>query len=135
MKKLAYCGDDCSCCPRYIGTINDDVEVLKKAAEIWYKMGFRDRILSPDAIKCSGCLSVRECTYGIKECCKKKKIDNCGYCTEMPCDKLKEMFKRAKKYKKISKALLAKEEYEMLNTAFWMKEKYLKRIRNERNKR
>jgi len=133
MIKLACCGNDCNYCPRYIGTINNDVDALKKAAEIWYKIGLRDKILSPDEMKCSGCSSVKWCKYGIKECCKKKKIDNCGYCAEMPCGKLKEMFKRTKKYEKISKSLLSKEEYNILKAAFWVKEKNLNKIKNEKN--
>jgi hypothetical protein len=134
MMQMACCGDDCNYCPRYTGTINNDKKILKRAAEIWYKIGWRDRILSPDKMKCYGCLSIKNCVYGIKECCKNKKIDNCGYCTTMPCGKLEEMFERTKKYKKISKTLLTEEEYEMLKIAFWMKGERLKRIWDDRNK-
>ncbi len=135
MLQMACCGDDCNYCPRYTGTINDDKGALKKTAEIWYRMGWRNRILSPDEMKCYGCLSVKDCTYGIKECCGEKEIINCGYCTEMPCGKLRKMFNRNKKYKEISRALLAEEEYEIFNTAFWMKGDRLKRIWDDRNKR
>lgn len=134
MMQLACCGDDCNYCPRYTGTINNDEGMLNRAAEIWYKIGWRDRILSPDEMKCYGCLSVKNCVYGIKECCKKKKIDNCGYCAKMPCGKLKRMFDRNKKYKEISKTLLTEEEYEILKVAFWTKEERLKRIWDDRNK-
>ena len=133
MIKLACCGDDCNYCPRYTGTINNDKEALSRTAEIWYSMGWRDRVLSPDEMKCSGCLSLKECMYGIKECCEKKQIANCGYCAEMPCGKLKEMFKRTKKYKKISKSILSKEEYNILKAAFWVKEKKLNKIKNGKN--
>ena len=132
--QLACCGDDCNYCPRYIGTMNNDVDALKKAAEIWYKIGLRNKILSPDEMKCYGCLSVKNCAYGIKECCKKKEISNCGYCAAMPCEKLKGAIKRVKRFEKISKNLLSEEEYKIFKMAFWMKENHLKRIWNERNK-
>ncbi len=132
MIKLACCGDDCNYCPRYTGTINNDEEALRRAAEIWYEIGWRDRILPPDEMKCYGCLSVKNCAYGIKGCCRKKKIDNCGYCVEMPCERLKEAVRRVKKFEKISKDLMSEEEYEIFKMAFWLKEKRLKRIRDEK---
>jgi hypothetical protein len=52
-----------------------------------------------------------------------------GICTVMPCRKLKEVFKKTKRYEKTSKSLLAKEEYDMLNSAFFMKEKYLNKVK------
>jgi len=134
MMKMACCGDDCNYCPRYTGTINNDKDMLNRAAEIWYKIGWRGRILSPDEMKCYGCLSVKNCAYGIKECCEKKKIDNCGYCSEMPCGSLKEAIKRVKKFEKISKTLLPEEEYEIFEMAFWTKEERLRRIWDDRNK-
>jgi hypothetical protein len=132
--RLACCGDDCNYCPRYTGAANNDKEILKRAAEIWYKIGWRDRVLSPGEMRCYGCLSVKNCAYGIKECCVERKIDNCGYCAEMPCGRLKEMFRRNKKYREISKTLLPEKEYEIFKMAFWMKEKRLKRIGDDKNK-
>ena len=64
MIKLACCGDDCNYCPRYVGTINNNENELKKAAEIWYKVGWRDNILLPDEMECFGCSSVKWCRYG-----------------------------------------------------------------------
>ena len=135
MIKLACCGDDCNYCPRYTGTINNDEEALRRTAEIWYRIGWRDKILSPDEIKCYGCLSDKNCVYGIKECCERKKINNCGYCSEMPCERLEKAIKRVKKFEKISKTLLPEKEYKILEKAFWLKEKNLKRIWDERHKR
>ena len=134
MIKLACCGDDCNYCPRYIGTINNDEDMLNRAAEIWYKMGWRDKILSPDEMKCYGCLFIRNCVYGIKECCGRKKIDNCGYCSEMPCRKLTEALRKIKEFKDISKSTLSEEEFDMLKAAFYMKEEYLNKIKNNSKK-
>lgn len=131
MMKLAYCGDDCNYCPRYVGTINNNENELKKAAEIWYKVGWRDNILLPDEMKCFGCSSVKWCRYGMKECCEKKQIDNCGYCSEYPCEKLKEAFKTTKEFEEKSKTVLPKNEYDILKKAFYRKEEYLNRIKQE----
>jgi len=134
------CGDDCNKCPRYMGTLINNSRALGRVAEIWFRMGWRDRILPPDELRCNGCISVKSCAYGIKECCSEKKIDNCGYCDGMPCDRLKKMFAGAEGARKIIKALLEdeiikKEECEMLNKAFWIKEERLRRIWNDRKKR
>lgn len=51
MIKLACCGDDCNYCLRYIGTKNNNEKELKKAAEIWLKVGWRDKLLLPDEMK------------------------------------------------------------------------------------
>lgn len=136
MIKLACCGDNCNLCPRYIGTINNNIDALKEAAEIWYKIGWRDRVLSTEEMKCLGCSSVKGCKYSIKECCKDRQIDNCGYCIEIPCSKLKEIFEKNKRNEKISKSLLTKEEYDMLNAAFFMKKEYLNKVKqgNEKNR-
>ena len=103
MIKLACCGDDCNYCLRYIGTINNNTEKLIQAAGIWFKAGLRDRLLSPDEMKCNGCVSVPLCRYGIKDCCEKKEIDNCGYCNEYPCDKIEKAFTTTKEYDEKSK--------------------------------
>ena len=80
MEKLAYCCNDCNFCHRFIGTKNNNTNELKSAAEIWYKVGWRDKVLLPDEMRCFGCPSAKWCRYGIKECCGKNLIDNCGYC-------------------------------------------------------
>ncbi|MGB3480002.1 MAG: DUF3795 domain-containing protein [bacterium] len=121
MEKLAYCGNDCNFCPRYIGTENNNTDELESSAEIWYKVGWRDRILTPDEMKCSGCSSAKECRYRIKECCAEKNIDNCGYCEEYACKKLKNTFKKTKEYKEKSKPILSKEDYKLLEKAFFLK--------------
>jgi len=134
---IGCCGDDCNYCPRYIATVKNDTETLRRAAVIWYRMGWRDKVLSPEEMKCYGCISVKSCVFGIKECCRKKHIDNCGYCSTMPCDELKRMFDSIKEARKsvenlIKEGLVSKEENEALNKAFWSKEERLIRIAGNR---
>ena len=49
-----------------IGTINNNIDALKEAAEIWHKIGLRESVLSAEEMKCLGCSSVKGCKYRIK---------------------------------------------------------------------
>lgn len=44
-------------------------------------------------MNCGGCVNISKPFWGdkcdIKSCCEQKKIDNCGECTEFPCELLK----------------------------------------------
>lgn len=136
MIPVGCCGDDCNYCPRYTGTVNNNREALIKTAELWYRMGWRDRIVEPDELRCNGCISIKSCPYAIKECCSEKNIDNCGYCIDMPCGRLIKMFDDIKENRKKIEALIKEgavkeEEDKALNKAFWLKEQRLKRIYNK----
>ena len=52
MKKLlAACGNDCSVCPGYnVSTYEKTEDKLNHNAELWYRIGYRDRIVSNDEI-------------------------------------------------------------------------------------
>lgn len=136
MIPIGCCGDDCSYCPRYTGTVNNDREALTRVAELWFRMGWRDRILLPEEMICYGCISVKNCIFGIKECCSQKHIDNCGYCSDMPCNRLKGMLDGIKENRKkiealIKEGVVKEEENKALDKAFWLKEERLKRIYSE----
>ncbi len=74
MLKLAYCGDDCNICPRYIATQSNSIEKLKEIAVLWKKVGWRESILTPEKMVCNGCAAVKKCRYdNIRKCAKKKK--------------------------------------------------------------
>jgi len=105
--------------------INKDEFTLKKVAIIWNKAGWRDKIANPEEMKCYGCYSNKNCGYGIKECCLKKDIDNCGKCHLYPCHKIEDMFERTKIYADKCKELLSSEEYELINKAFFLKKENL----------
>lgn len=70
----------------------------------------------------------------MKECCENKKIENCGYCIEYPCNKIEKAFKKTKEYKEKSKKILSNEDYELFKKAFYMKGKNLNKIKLEREK-
>ena len=91
--KITLCGDNCKYCPRYL--INTEEEA-KQVAELWYRVGWRDHIVTPDEIRCGGCSSHKQCTYGLVTCIKEHKVEKCNQCSDFPCDKLHSMIQRSK---------------------------------------
>ena len=126
MKDIACCGDDCRYCLSYIGTKNNDIDLLKKMARILHQIGWRDKELPPEDIKCEGCHSIIKCEYGIKECCEEKGIHHCGMCREYPCSKNEYAFEKNKKDIEICKKVLSPEDLEMFKKAYFSKKENLK---------
>ena len=60
MEKITLCGDNCCKCPRYLAKTNGELE---KVAELWFRIGWRDRIVPIEEIRCTGCTSHKQCTY------------------------------------------------------------------------
>ena len=121
-EKITLCGDNCIYCPRYNAKSDDELE---KVAELWYRIGFRDKIVSNDEIKCDGCSSHKKCTYNLVECTHNHNVEKCNLCKEFPCGKIRDMLKRSEEYQHRCKKLCSEEEYEMLEKAFFEKEKNL----------
>ena len=99
-KMIAFCGLTCTECPAFVATQKDDDEERKKVAEMWSKE-FNEEI-KPEDINCDGCLTEeggRVYNYckvcKIRECGKKKAVENCAYCDDYACDKLNDFFKMA----------------------------------------
>ena len=122
MEKITLCGDNCSECPRYLA--NDD-EKLAEVAELWYRIGWRDNIVSNQDIICNGCSSHKECTYHLVECLKDNGIEKCNQCLKFPCNKIDDMLKRSLEYENRCKAVCSQEEYRILKKAFFNKEENL----------
>jgi hypothetical protein len=89
---VAFCGIVCTECPTYQATQKNDNKARAKIAKDWskrYKHDFRT-----EDINCDGCLAVGKRQVGycmaceIRKCGSDKKVVNCGYCVEYPCDKL-----------------------------------------------
>ena len=57
---ITLCGDNCTECPRY--NAHSDEE-LKAVAELWYKIGWRECVVSNEDIACSGCSSHKQCSH------------------------------------------------------------------------
>lgn len=78
-KIIASCGNDCAQCPRYVlPPYQKSAEELKRTAELWQKIGYRDRIVSNEEIACTGCKAENWCRYGVAKCCKNHGVKTCG---------------------------------------------------------
>jgi hypothetical protein len=91
---IAYCGLNCTICPAFIATRNDDDEARAKTAAMYAeKYGFN---LKAAEINCEGCHNeggrlISYCrTCEIRKCGRMKALDNCTSCPEQPCRKLKD---------------------------------------------
>lgn len=124
---IAACGNNCVMCPRYIGEpyVKTEVE-LEHTAELWYRIGYREHIVSTEEISCSGCKEDNWCRYKVVKCVNEKNIENCGQCSQYPCDKINECFEVTKSFEPFCKKLCTEEEYETIRKAFFEKEKNLK---------
>ena len=124
---IAPCGDNCSACPRYM--TNTEKE-LHWAAELWYKLGWTDTILSPEKIKCNGC-SIHYfkplCSFGLLGCLKERNISKCSRCVEFPCAIINKMLAESKQTQENCEKTCSESEYLVLCKAFFNKEANLKK--------
>lgn len=123
-EKITLCGDNCVECPRY--NAHTDKE-LRAAAELWYKVGWRESIVSNEKIACSGCSAHKQCTYQLVECTKEHRVDKCNQCNKFPCVKIKKMLERSADYKRKCREVCSEQEYIALEKAFFDKENNLKK--------
>lgn len=121
---ITLCGDNCLDCPRYLAKTEEE---LAETADLWYRMGWRDKVVSNEEIRCTGCTSHKECTYHLVECTKEHGVEKCRLCLQFPCDKSKDMLDRSKEYERKSRAVCTAGEYRMLKAAFFNKEENLKK--------
>ena len=126
-KKIAYCGDCCTYCPKYITNLSGSRKEIKDVGYLMKRVGWRYNLDEPEKMKCRGCQDVEKCEYGVKECCIERKIENCGKCIDYPCSKIENAFEiteiNVEKFKKI----LSKVEYEIFRKAFFLKKEYLEK--------
>ncbi|RLC92225.1 MAG: hypothetical protein DRI77_13120 [Chloroflexi bacterium] len=95
-KMIAYCGLVCTECPAYVATQNDDQEALKRVAAQWSQQWNAD--ITPEYCICDGCLAFEgrlgghciECP--VRACGVEKKVQNCAYCGDYPCQELEKFF-------------------------------------------
>lgn len=125
MKELiTLCGDDCLKCPRY--NAKTDAE-LSACAELWFRIGWRDRILPAEEMRCGGCAPEKSCTYGMTDCTAKHGVPECNKCAEFSCGKIEELLERSRQYEKKCEEVCTPEELKALRAAFFNKENNLKK--------
>jgi hypothetical protein len=89
---VAYCGLVCTECPTYKATQKNDNKARAKIAEEWSRQ--YQHTFKTEDINCNGCLAVGSIQIGyckvceIRKCGSDRKVLNCAYCVEYPCDKL-----------------------------------------------
>lgn len=123
---IAACGNDCSICPRYNKEPYTKTEAeLSHTAELWYKIGYRDHVVTNEEISCSGCKEDNWCRYQVVKCVNEKKLSNCGQCEQYPCDNIKDCFAVTKSFAPFCKEVCTEEEYRTISKAFFEKEENL----------
>ena len=130
---ISFCGDVCTECPRYIATLNNDAEALLSFAGLWYRLGFRPKVVEPEEIKCHGCNRNMVCSNGINDCEHLKHISNCGECDLFPCDKINAVFMKTDDTMEKCRQKCTENEFLMLERAFLRKRQILTEI-NEKHR-
>jgi len=120
---IAPCGNDCSLCPKYTAKTPDE---LQNAAELWYRIGWNDRIEPFEKVKCSGCSPNRK-LCGIVNCLNERNLQKCNKCIEFPCEKIYTLIQSNKETALKCKEVCSDSEYEILHKAFFEKEENLRK--------
>ncbi|MFX1451463.1 MAG: DUF3795 domain-containing protein [Promethearchaeota archaeon] len=132
-KKIAYCGDVCSFCPRYVATQSGSEEELKKVAILLEKIGWRSETLPPKKVECLGCQDIEVCEYDVKECCIAQNIPNCGKCPKYPCPKIERAFEISATNMARFRMILTEREFATFMRAFFWKKANLDAEKNTIN--
>lgn len=88
---IAYCGLNCTECPAFIATRDNNLEKIRALATEWSTESLK---FEPDDILCDGCTKHDERLFkwgyecGIRICCSAKGHPNCSHCECLPCDEV-----------------------------------------------
>ena len=121
---ITLCGDNCLKCPRYNAKTDEE---LSACAELWYRIGWRDRVLPGEEMRCGGCSPEKSCTYGMVDCTARHGVPECNKCAGFPCEKIAELLERSREYEKRCERVCTPEELSVLRAAFFDKENNLKK--------
>lgn len=127
-QKISLCGDNCAVCPRYQAHSQEELHAV---ANLWHKIGWRDRVLPPEEIQCKGCAAQKECTYNLKGCTAAQGVEYCAACRDFPCNRLEAVLEKSREGENLCKARCTPEEYTALEQAFFHKEENLELLRNQ----
>jgi hypothetical protein len=86
---IGYCGYSCHLC----GARSDDPAVRQRLVDGWRRI-FGHQNYTAENVKCDGCPSdgrVADQVCKARPCAKEKGVENCAYCDEFPCDKMKHL--------------------------------------------
>lgn len=131
---LTKCGYRCDLCLAYSENVkkNDRREELSKG---WKDIFDID--LPAQNIVCEGCMSCynpilidRNCP--VRKCTLKKAIENCGYCSDYPCDKLKTRIVNRQQLENKLQRKITQQEYNNFVKPYESKPR-LDKIKNDQN--
>ena len=126
-KIIAACGNDCAACPRYCAQPYEKTrEQLSHTAELWYKIGYRDHVVTTEEIACTGCKKENWCRYAVIACVSEKQLEHCGQCSRYPCQRILDCFRVTKSFAPSCKEICSDEEFQQFQKAFFEKEENLK---------
>ena len=98
---IGACGDNCNECPRFRATEDGSEESLSEVAHLWLRLGFRDRLVSNDEIRCYGCRPENNCAYReLRDCAFQRRLTNCGMCHGYPCELTELAFRKSAELRK-----------------------------------
>lgn len=90
----AFCDLNCSQCPMYIATQNDDDTARAEASKMILEAYGLD--IKAEEINCDGCHTENGRLLGYCDSCKvracgmEKNLDNCAFCKDQPCKDLRQ---------------------------------------------
>ena len=125
---ISFCGDVCSECPRYKATQRNDIEKLEALSNLWFRLGFRDKLVDVEDIKCNGCNKNKDCSHNINNCEHLIGKNNCGECNYFPCTKIERVFQKTELIDEICREKCTNFEYNELAKAFLIKRQVLTSI-------
>lgn len=88
-KMIGYCGYNCHLC----AARSDDPALRQRMVDGWRKI-FGHQNYTAVNVKCDGCLSdgrIADKSCKARPCAREKGVENCAYCDEFPCDKMKHL--------------------------------------------
>jgi hypothetical protein len=88
-KMIGYCGYNCHLC----AARSDDPTVRQKLVDGWRKI-FGHQHYTAENVRCDGCLSdgrLADKKCKARPCARAKGVDNCAYCDEFPCKKMRQL--------------------------------------------
>jgi len=90
MKEMVgYCGYNCHLC----AARSDDPAIRQKMVDGWRRI-FGHENYTAENVKCDGCTSNGEVADNVcraRPCAKERRVKNCVYCDEFPCDRVKHL--------------------------------------------
>jgi hypothetical protein len=116
---IGYCGYSCHLC----AARSDDPAVRQKLVDGWRKI-FGHQMYTAENVKCDGCLSngrLADKQCKARPCAIERGMENCAYCDEFVCDKVKNLLAGREAmlvFYQSRLALLTEEEYRLCMRQF-----------------